>query len=189
MRKILSAFFFFASVAVASAQIGPPPGSSGGGGTPGGANGSIQFNNSGTFGGRSPLLASDLPVVNHPGYKLGVWYLPVGAASGNTQGSGGPALLTAYCLPVQIGGNSSATIQALGLNVQTAGTTVQLAIYNNDFSSGIARPGTLVDSTTNITATSGGKLSANLNATHSIQPGFYWFCLQTDNTEIGRAHV
>src|SRR5258708_885344 len=161
MRKILSALFLFASILVASPQIGPPPGG-GGGGTPGGTNGQIQFNNSGTFGGRSPLLASDLPKVNHPGYVAGNWYLPIGSIA--AYNSGGPSLLTAYCSIIQIGGNSSATISALAMKTSANGGNISLAIYNNDLSSGQARPGTLADSTPPIVASTAGNLFGNLNS-------------------------
>ena len=130
---------------------------------------------------------SQLPAgkVNHPGYKASPnWYSPAGF-NGISTTSGGPALTTAYCSPGFFEGNSSATIASLGIRIQTVGTTnIQLAIYNNDLSSGISRPGTLIDSTPNILNTSATAVSGNLNATHSINPGWYWFCLQTGDTSV-----
>jgi hypothetical protein len=120
--------------------------------------------------------------VTNPGYVVGNWYLSVTLASGIASGSAGPSLLTAYCGMQLIGGNSSVTISSLALKTTANAGNVQLAIYNAAISGGQQRPSTLIDSTPNIVATSAGNLSGNLNATHSINPGFYWLCMQTDNT-------
>jgi hypothetical protein len=123
--------------------------------------------------------------VNHPGYLSGNWYVPLNITN-DTTGGGGPSLLTAHCGISQIGGTANVTILSLGFNIQTPGSNVQLALYNNSTASGISRPGTLVDSTPSIVSTSGGgnKVTANLNSPRTVAPGFYWLCLQTDNTSI-----
>ena len=127
------------------------------------------------------VVSTKAGTINHPGYKASLWY-PYW--HGISSASGGPALTTAYCGIGQIGGNSSATITALGVRTTANGANIQLAIYNNDFTAGVARPGTLVDSTPNIVSSAFGNLSGSLNATHSINPGWYWFCIQTDNTTL-----
>jgi hypothetical protein len=122
--------------------------------------------------------------INHPGYKPSpVWYPPLGATA-ITPG-GAPALLTAYCSMGAIGGNSSVHLAALGTRITTVGTTnLSLAIYNNDFSSGIAKPGTLISFTANIPNTSTTTPFANLQATQVLNPGWYWYCLQTGDTTV-----
>ena len=121
--------------------------------------------------------------VTHPGYKSSVWYLPSGPFVAPAA-SGGPTAATAYCSPGQIGGNSAVTITALGIRITTLGSSnIQLAIYNDNASSP-HRPGTLIDSTPNIVDTSAAPVSGSLNATHQINPGWYWFCIQTNDATV-----
>src|SRR5258708_17508758 len=59
-----------------------------------------------------------------------------------------------------------------------------LTNQNNILSSGQPPPGTQAASTPPIFASTAGNFSGNLNATHSIQRGFYWTCMQTDSTAL-----
>lgn len=153
--------------------------------TPGGSSGQIQTNNgSGGFSGIANISATQMPAgITHPGYLANVWYTPVNIPGYNTA-SGAAAATTAYCTLSQIGGNSLVTISALALRIGTLGSSnVQLAIYNDNAGT-IHRPGTLIDSTPNIVDTATGAFSGSLNATHQISPGFYWLCLQANDTTV-----
>lgn len=122
--------------------------------------------------------------LSHPGYKATVWYVPIGFFTLGAAG-GAPSLTTAYCSLGQIGGNSSVTIASLAARITTLGTTnIQLAIYNDDTTVSPHRPGTLIDSTPNIIDTATASVSGNLNATHSINPGWYWGCLQVGDITV-----
>lgn len=56
VKRLLSALLFLACCCCAFGQITPPPSGGGGGGTPASPSGSVQFNNSGAFGGSANLL-------------------------------------------------------------------------------------------------------------------------------------
>ena len=170
-----------------------------GGGSPGGSSGQIQTNNgSGGFSGVANITAAQLPIngssaynaLNHPGYSQGVWYLPIGLVG---LGAGASDVVgTAYCSLGGIGpiggGNNTATLAALAARIATAsaGGNIQIAIYN-DYQASIStphRPGTPIDYVSSISTTTATTVTGSLQATHSVSPGYYWFCQQADNTTV-----
>lgn len=79
------------------------------------------------------------------------------------------------------------TISALGCQIATVSpaNNIQLAIYNDDISSGQHRPGTLIDNTANLSTASLAFVSGALSANQQIGPGAYWFCAnQSDGVAI-----
>lgn len=124
--------------------------------------------------------------ITHPGYRAtggsnSGWYNP-GLIISNTP-SNAPATGTYYCTIGQVQGNSAVTISGLGIYGSTNGTTnMALSIYANDFTSNIARPGALVAGTGAIVSTGGGALTGNFGTATQVQPGFYWWCIQSGDT-------
>ena len=114
-----------------------------------------------------------------PGYIAGYSYIPAG--------SGGP-VTGATQLTQTVGCSygyvrATFTIQSLGVNITTAGTTnVVLGIY----SSVSGRPGSLIANTGNIVNTSTGYKSGALLSNYQLISGTpYWFCFMTgDNTMV-----
>lgn len=122
--------------------------------------------------------------IDHPGYRANIYYaffphLATGAAGG------APTAATAYCSIARIGGSTKVTISSLAFRVTTAGTSnAQLALYNSDFTSGINRPGTLVANTGNISINGvTGSLAGTFTGVQ-INPGWYWICVQVNDTTV-----
>ncbi len=122
--------------------------------------------------------------VNHPGYKPSPDWYPFMSMAGHVNGSTVMSATTAYCGQVQLGGNSNVTIANLGVQITTLGTTnISLAIYANDLSSGISRPGVLVGNTGSQANTTATYYSVSLTVSASgVAPGFYWTCIQSGDT-------
>lgn len=136
----------------------------------------------------SNIASGNVPILRtasgatHPGYGSGVWYPTY---RGTVSNGGSPSLITAYCSPLQISGNAAVSIQALGIRTTANGTNIQLALYNNAVTTSGARPSTLIGATASINAATFGNLSGSLSGgPFSVNPGFYWGCLQTDNTSL-----
>jgi hypothetical protein len=147
-------------------------------------------------GGTNRKCTSDLvktfaaAQANHPGYSVNIngsqaWWMPI-MGSYSQAASGAYSALTAYCTMGQIGGTSLVTVSGLGTRGTTGGSTnVQFALYNNDTtpsSAGQYAPGTLIVATGNIVNTGTGNISGATLSNVQVSPGFYWFCMQSNDT-------
>jgi hypothetical protein len=151
---------------------------SGGSVTPAGTSGQLQTNN-----GSGGLGAANLADAFFPTYVTGLWYVPYSSTAANTS-SGALAATTAYCTLGLIGGSPSVTIKSLSVRIATSGSTnVQLAIYNNSSTAAGYEPGTLVINSASVANTAGSGNTTNVSITPTaLTAGFYWFCVQSNDT-------
>lgn len=117
---------------------------------------------------------------DHPGYVAGKWYKSIlGVTAAN---SGVVTASQMRFLPFQI--KQRITISDLGcvINTASAGNNIQLAIYANDPATG--RPtGNPVANTGSISTTSTGFVSAAISGGNkTLEPGWYWLSINSDNT-------
>jgi hypothetical protein len=149
-----------------------------------------KFDASGNIVDNGAVCGGTASITNHPGYAVNIngsqaWWMPI-MGNYNQTGSGAYSALTAYCTIGQIGGNSLVTVNGLGTRGTVGGTTnVQFALYNNDAtpnSAGQYAPGTLVVATGNIVNTGTGNIQGATLSNVQVSPGFYWFCMQSNDT-------
>lgn len=115
---------------------------------------------------------------SHPGYVAGRYYVPSGQGLGIVG-----ATLTVGTTYLSFGSiEERITVSQLGARVATvsAGGNFQLAVYAHDAATGM--PGKLVASTGSGSTAATGIVNNALAANATIEPGFYWFALQSDNS-------
>lgn len=116
-------------------------------------------------------------VLDHGGYIVGNWYLPVQTPQSTGGANPGTAGLITL-LPGVI--KQRVLVNALGLRITTAGTgNAQAAIYR----SRLGRPSTLLASTGSMSTASVASVNAPLSQGDQIlEPGMYWWATAMDNT-------
>ena len=114
---------------------------------------------------------------NHPGYVAGRYYLPSGQGLGIVG-----ATLTVGTTYLSFGAiEDRITVSQLGARITTvsAGGNFQLAVYAHDATTGM--PGKLVASTGSGSTAAAGIVNNALASNVTLEPGFYWFAIQSDN--------
>ena len=123
--------------------------------------------------GGASIIATD----DHPGYAPGRFYVPFGqgAAFAGAASATGIASFAFGVIKRRI------SISKLGARITTGSAgNFQLAVYGHDVAS--AAPSGLMRATGSISTATAALVDGSLTSAVVLEPGFYWFGQQVDNT-------